>query len=106
MNWAGMTELLDECESTISIYMPIDPELRDPRLPGARLRQLIDSASERLASGSTNGHSESAVDRAWQFAAALDFSRHRPAGIALLFTDEQMRAFALPAACEEQIVVG
>jgi Bacterial archaeo-eukaryotic release factor family 3 len=96
---ATLAPLLEPAECALSLYLPIDPEQRDIRVPAARLRELIDEAGRRLvASGLEPRQAEALLAPAHRIERETDFARHRDHGLVLFLTAARApQVFTIPA---------
>jgi len=105
------SQLLMPVECGLSIYMPVDPDLRDQRAPQARLRMLVNNARDLLERrGMQPREQADLLDPVTRFAESVDFARHRDPGLALFVGSAEGSGFfhvvPLPHSPSELVVAG
>jgi hypothetical protein len=105
------SQLLTPVACGLSIYMPVDPDLRDQRAPQARLRMLVNNARDLLERRGMQAREQSdLLDPVTRFAESADFARHRDPGLALFVASAEGNAFfhvvPLPHSPPELVVAG
>ena len=95
-----------EADPAVSIYLPTHTAGREIRQDPTRLKNLLSSAADRLATHRRKPETEALLAPAAALVADNDFWRHQQQGLAVFLAPDFSRIHKLPIAIPEKMVVG